>query len=475
MNIRWCLIAGVLVFAQQGYARADRLDLELYKKTPSLVESLRKAGYQTVGVLRFRVQQEGGKESFAAPLCGSLAERVENLLIIHGGPEEKKALGVLHDAGAVANREKVGDWYTDAAQREKLFQLRYPLAWGDRKVKADAFLSGKILLSKDRKQTRLILEVLDGKSLRRSELARMDLETDRGILRDLGMSLGLLAEDRAALARKKLVSRGDEDRLAMIMELEAAAVSVPEKAMPTPEDIGGIGLQVLVNGKAVSCQKKNGKWQLVSPPANAEVHFRLLNRADRKLAVALRLNGVNTLDEQTKEPESCRKWVTYPGRNYRVKGLYVTEKVPNKDETKTVTYPFRILVGEEARTMREELGETRGRIDIDVYEEGNARGELEMDINPRGLPPSREKEARASYLALRSALLKNANLKTQVVVKDNQPKTGTTQNTTPGTLTSREIIVVDRASLSSSEKVKREDFPFPRLVKRMTIEVVPAE
>jgi len=79
-------------------------------------------------------------------------------------------------------------------------------------------------------------------------------------------------------------------------------------------------------------------------------------------------------------------------------------------------------------------------------------------------PPSKEKEARASYLALRSALLKSAKLKTQNV------------STKVGDLvTTREIFVPDKKAARDFDPPSEEDFRNPRLVGRLTIQVVPAK
>src|SRR5438105_2439368 len=128
-----------------GSARANRLDRKLNEEMPHIIQSLRDRGCKNVAVLRFQVQKGKRPAHFDnAPLNGSLAQRVENMLIIHGGPRESDALGVIHDAGAVAAKKKIGDWFSSTAQRKKLFELRYPLAWGKKTVQADAFLTGLV-------------------------------------------------------------------------------------------------------------------------------------------------------------------------------------------------------------------------------------------------------------------------------------------------------------------------------------------
>ena len=99
---------------------------------------------------------------------------------------------------------------------------------------------------------------------------------------------------------------------------------------------------------------------------------------------------------------------------------------------------------------------------MDVYEEGDAPREMASLVSRRGLPPSKAKEARASYLALRSALLKSAKLETQNVVENDD-----------GLATKREIIVPDLDAMRRIERPDEKDFPNSRLSCHLTIRVVP--
>ena len=62
--------AGVLALAvgltASPAARADHIDTRLNEVGPKVVEYLHKNGYQNVGVLRFRVEQNGKPATFSA-------------------------------------------------------------------------------------------------------------------------------------------------------------------------------------------------------------------------------------------------------------------------------------------------------------------------------------------------------------------------------------------------------------------------
>src|SRR5262249_55873775 len=134
------LLAALSAVCLPAGARADRTDRALNDKMPAVVEHLRDKGYKNVGVLRFRVGVGKKAARFDnAPFKGNLRARVENLLIMHGGDGEP-AVGVIRDAGRTAAANEVGDWLGDERQRKKLFDVEYRLAWGGKKVKADAFL-----------------------------------------------------------------------------------------------------------------------------------------------------------------------------------------------------------------------------------------------------------------------------------------------------------------------------------------------
>ena len=444
-------LACLFAIASCPRARAGSLDEELVRQMPAIIETLKKDKVKNVGVMPFRVREEG-KDRLDTPMCRTLAERLENLFVVGGSPDESAAMGVIQGAGQVASRAKVGAWSVPA-ERAKLFRLRYPLMWGESRVEPDVFLTGTLELGKNGERTTLTIESFDrDQPSKLRTVATFRVPTDRSILRDLGHPIDLSDADRQALAGLSRASAELED------EKYVASHTNRKKAIGDPNDIAGIVFQVLVDGKPVPCEKRAGRWTLVCPSPEAKVTFRLINRAGKKRAVAVRLNGVNTTDERRDEPELCKKWLTEPKNRYTIDGFYL------RGEKETKLSPFRILVGQEADAARREFRDAAGWIDVDVYEEGNAPVVTASLFAPRGLPPSKEKEARASYLALRSALLKSAKLKTQTVVKNDD-----------GLLTKREIIVADKDALRDVEPPDEKDFPNPRLLSRLTIRVIPGK
>jgi hypothetical protein len=447
---------GVGLFA--GAARADRLDQELNRQMPAIVKALTEANYRNVGVLPFRVQQPGQKEGFEPPLGVQLARRVENLLVIHAGPGSEPVVGVIHAAGQEAARRKVAAWY-DQAERGRLFDHRYRLAWGRERVEPDAFITGKVALSAGWRQTTLTLEYFDR---RRPEVLRplgkpITVATDRFILRDLGRSFSVSSR---AVTTNGTPDVETEDKIILEDLPETGPGGTAAADVPRPDNVAGVRVEMVVDDKTWSIREAGAAadgvaWQTESPPIESRIALRLKNTTPKRLAVVVRLNGVNTIDEQTAEPENCRKWVLEPGKVYLLRGFYLVGAERSEGTKETQLLPFRVLVDEEARKMKAELGPRAALIEIDVFDEGPARTE-ERFVSTRGLPPSGEKDARRSYRTLKRALLKSAGLRATL--------TGT-----------REIIVpAEPAGTIAGGPVKVVDFANARLRGRLAIKVVPA-
>jgi hypothetical protein len=465
-------------------ARADRLDAELNKNMPKMVEELKKA-YKNVGVLRFRVQDAGQKESFTSPLAGRMAERIEALLIVHAGQSEAKALGVLRDGGLTASKAKISDWHGSPAERKKLFAQAYPLAWGTKSAKADAFLTGKVELSKDRSKTTLTVEYFDknepGKS---KQLAKFTETTSVTVLRDIGHGFVLSRGAKSELKAMKRTSNENVSRFAVrtvnaqqpaqqtgdqTKEQQAEKPQVTQQPV-SPKLIAGVEFQMLVNDKQVAPRQAGSQdgakqWEVESPAMGSKVAFRLKNTTDKWLGVALRLNGYNTINERTGDVATSQKWAIPPGKSYRIEGFY---EHPAPQDGGQMFKPFKILVGQEAQQYTgQQMGDKKGLIEIDVFEQGPeaAGDEAEMFVTPRGLPPSALKSERATFQGLRSALLKNARLKT------------TTVPVREGALVvKREMIVPDDEAIAAEGKsLQVKELPNPMPVGGLTIKVLPAK
>ncbi len=472
----------VLMFT--SLAHADRLDGQLNNKMQDLVFQL-KSKYKSIGVLRFRVDCGTGKDSFASPLSGRMVERLETLVMLHNGPNEAEALQLVHDVPRVAARNGIDDWFGNVEQRRQLFSLSYPRAWGDQKLKPEAFLTGKVSLSRNHRTTIVELELFDRDHPEKLiRLAKIEMPTDRFVLRDLGYGFRLSKQGRTQLVAKRSLS--DEDAVLVYDIIQQAN---DKTTLLTPSDIGGIRFEMQANRKPLEFQSIENpdspiRWQVSCPPPDSEVHFLLKNTTTKRLAVVLRLNGFSTINDQTLDPENAAKWVLEPGKLYRLEGTFLLPTGPVKrhddgliqhsdddeDENDTITKggnkyrPFRVLIGEEANQMKQQLGDKAGVIDIDVFEAGLEKEEEETLITLRGLKASKEKLARATYSRLQGSLVKNNQLQVKFVEekKDND------------LVVKKSLLVPDEKALQSSRKIKLTDFPNSQLTARLSIQIVPA-
>lgn len=457
------LVVGLLAWP----ARADRLDQELHQRMPGVVAELKKR-YASAGVLRFRVQEGAGRESLTAPLCGRMAELLETLVMIHNGPDESKALGLIREAGKVAGRHGLRT-FARAADRKALFTYRYPMAWGSEEVTPEVFLTGKVTLSKDRRKTTVALEAFDRKDPATVRTLRtFECPTDAGVLRDLGYGFALSRDARGAVDDGEvIISKVNKAQPVKEKAPAKAAAPAPAKAAAGADDIGGLSVKILVGAARKPARVKPSyadgdgvSLEVMCPPAKEKVVFLLENTTGRDLGVVLRLNGVNTLFEQKQSPDQAAKWRIRPKSRVEVDGFILVEEGAESRSggaVKTRLRPFKVLTEAEAAAF----GDGKGLIDIDVFEEAESKRPAKATFSGRGLPPSKEQMARQSYLGLRNALLKSAGLKSVV-----------RSEVVGGKVVRREMFgPADKPA--PGPEMKREDFAHPVLVARQSIKVIP--
>ena len=82
----------------------------------------------------------------------------------------------------------------------------YPLAWGKKQVRADAFLTGLLHFSEDLSTARVCLQLIDAKNPKQLEtLWWFDTETTLNTLTDMGLDFSVrpLADDAPPKAKKQ--------------------------------------------------------------------------------------------------------------------------------------------------------------------------------------------------------------------------------------------------------------------------------
>lgn len=360
------LCAAALLACAPAARAQDTLDRQLLDQALKLLDFARQKGAKNVGVLKFLVQKGTEPPGFSAgELNTALARRLEVALVLADPEEPAQQLGIIHDASVrVVDANNARADHRTARGRRAFFDLHdYPLAWGDDKVKADLFFTGLAVLNPQRTQLTVRIDAFGADGNLTEGVARFTAPVTARDLIDSGYSYALTPQrnPEAFDGGKGLVER----KQAVI----AAAASSATDANATAQADGGSGhtggtanadtqrvavfseklpvvLRILYNGKEVP--QENGR---VRPPqAGEEVTFELRNTSDKDTyAVALKVNGVNTLFSEIYPADMCRKWVLKPGETVPVRGFQFERdkmrpfvvRAPTTDEERRLLYsPF---------------------------------------------------------------------------------------------------------------------------------------
>lgn len=367
------LLTAAAALSLTASARADNIDQELEKRASDVLKQLQQRGYQNVGVLKFMVKKGKSEPSFSVGAMNhNLATRLENALILADDPA--KPLGVIRDATSVAAHEAPKANYGTAAGREQLLKLSYPLAWGSKKVSADAFLTGSVELSVDMKQTTVNLLCFDRKSAKLDNLVTFSVKTDRSILSDCGQSY--------MLAKRSLNTRDAN------LDEEAANNSAIIDGQPNPPPGGNnsildtyvkVDIKYDNNVQSITPDSASGgEFKTGDPKPGQKIEFTLSNLSDQRIGVVLKINGKSTFNMEEEENDRCALWVLEPKGMEKstgnIKGFYNME-AKTFDE-------FKALSDEESVSAFESL-KRGGYIDVIVFTEAAATDELQLSL--RGL------------------------------------------------------------------------------------------
>jgi hypothetical protein len=352
------LLTAAVLASAPAVVRADNIDKELVKKGPELLQELKKKGYHNVGVLKFTVKKGKSELTFnAGSLNHNMATRLENALILANDAENP--MGIIRDATSVAAAQAPKATYLTPEGRDQLFKLSYPLAWGNQKVTADAFISGVVDLSSDMKETSLKLVVCDKKSGKLQDLMSFSgIRTDRSILADSGQSF--------ALAKRALRSRdlGDSAADALTNWANESAQSNDSSASTTantpnadnPRDsFDLVKLEVLVNGTAQAITKDSaspGEYRMDKLVEGQSVVFQLTNLTAEKIGVVIKVNGQSTINKEEAADEQCTRWMLEPSGKNLLRGFYL-----DKTGGGTEVEVFRVLNDEESKSAWASFGD----------------------------------------------------------------------------------------------------------------------
>jgi hypothetical protein len=326
-------LAVVALLVSGGLAAAEEslnLNRALVREGRRLIEYAKKQKYENVGVLKFLVKKgKGPLTDRAGTLNLDLARRLELALIL--GLDVAEPVGIIKNASAVAarlQRQKKNVSHLTEEGRKPLFDVEYPLAWGGKKEKADAFFSGEAQLSDDLKTIKVVLRCYDKKGDK--EVGRFEAKTVADDLVQSGESFLLrtvVRRDRTLRVVKKdatvyadEVKNGKKPHPLLIQKNSDLNVAPPPL----------VDLEIWYDDKLIEPKfdKNRGTVTIPEPEEGQKVKFvlkRTKAAGDERLGVVLRVNGENSLfREKGKSDLHSSKWILKPTEtSLPVKGFQI--------------------------------------------------------------------------------------------------------------------------------------------------------
>jgi hypothetical protein len=336
-------------------ARADDLESKLLQQATHVLRYARDKGWHNLGVLKFQVRKGAAEPTDnAGTLNLSLARRLEVALVLAN--DVRNPVGIVRNASAVAARLKDANHLTDGG-RSALFDGKYPLAWGDREVSPDAFVTGIVAVKEDLRTLKVALLAFDKIGDKLEKVAQFAAGMDAGSLAETGESY--LLRDGFEGGKVELVQ-------ANAVEV-AARVKGKEKKFPLGDAAAPVSLEVRYDGKPVTVEVRDGRAWVREPQQGQKVSFVLTHRKTTKetYGIVFKVNGENTLYRQRAKDVRCTPWVLdSEDPPIEIEGY---QKDGKKHEE------FRVLSRAESKAREMNYGADVGTITLTVFRAGTGR------------------------------------------------------------------------------------------------------
>lgn len=322
----------VLTLTLPSLGRSDNLDAGLATYAPQVMNYLKEHNCPNVGIFKFRVKKGDEKTTLkAGPLNANLAIRLENALILANDP--KRPIGIIHDADHVAIEKKLPG-YARAEDRRKIFETRFPLAWGNETVLPHTFLTGQVSVAANKKTANVLIEAFDRNAANTSRVVSFDVPVDRQLLADLGESFAL---SRSVLRKKRsfedIEEAASEDANQRDKNGVPPPIGAPPTAAPTTTtastDDKLIDLEILyddVRQTVAADPNSGGELRVPEPRVGQKVKIAFRNLSSETLGVVVMINGINSNRKQEGDPAQVSKWLPGPGERYVLEGFQLDEK-----------------------------------------------------------------------------------------------------------------------------------------------------
>lgn len=116
---------------------------------------------------------------------------------------------------------------------------------------------------------------------------------------------------------------------AILLPVAALSRTAPKDSVTRPEPESDLGFEILVDGRPLEELEHEGET-FVEALRDREYAIRLTNRLPVRMAVALSVDGLNTIDAQHTAPNKAAKWVLGPRETVTISGWQVGESAARR-------------------------------------------------------------------------------------------------------------------------------------------------
>lgn len=398
-----------LLVGVAGHASAqETIERQFLQQAPKLIKHFQDKGYRNVGVLKFLVARksaEAGKMPKLSDNVGTLnmllARRLELALILANSPLQP--IGIIENASAVAQRTR-GASHMSRDGRLRLFEARYPLAWGNSEVEPDAFVTGVAQIAGDLRTLTISLLAFDRRS---NQLAPVLQEFTAASRADQLSEMGESFVLRGAFDDGNVNLTTPENKVQQ--KIIQTALQVHDKTIthPASQTDAPVTLEISYHGRNIPYEIKDGKAFIPEPDEDQDVLLVLKRDAAKEnYGVVLKVNGENTLDKERQPDLYCQRWVLEAGRGPAgIEGYYMSNNMLGR---------FRGLSAAESKAKEFNYGNDVGTITMTVFREfkGKERTPDIADDAAKEQAVARlttPKDRPKNFHALKASLLEDAN------------------------------------------------------------------
>ncbi|MCA9051880.1 MAG: hypothetical protein KDA89_24245 [Planctomycetaceae bacterium] len=435
------LMVTLAIFCGGRCVRADSPGRELQKHVPQIIQYLNERSLKNVGVLKFRVKKDGDKTSdHVGPLNSLLADRLEVGLILANPFDSARQLNIIRNAGAQAAKIE-GAGHLNAEGRARFFGPQFDAAWGNKKLLADAFLTGVVQVHPDNKTITVGILCFDrtGSDLEKA-CDVFEATLDAASLSEIGESFVL----RGAFDGGKTQLTGIQKQEAVQQEVlqQAAAVRNQLTSFPLKDDAAPVRLEITYDGKPVPIETREGRAFIAEPRQNQKVELAIVrtNAAKGSLGIVVKVNGENTLYRQTTPDLICSKWILSDEHQRTVIRGYQAADGNTAEE-------FRVLSDSESAERSVDYGRHVGQIQMTVFKQ--------EDPDADDLPPALADEDEEDLVAMLRGTQPSARPQNLSALKHQLRTAGRDETSTRG------LIVQGQQTTSEIKAVRFAPDPTP--------------